>query len=266
MQKNITKIDYYSCGYCVNNLKLVFKGHREEKRNFGAGVFLIKHKVHGYILFDTGYSTYIYNCGLIGKIYNLFNPTFVKREDMIDQQLIADGLSPNDIKYIILSHLHPDHIGGLSKFPQAKIIISEKLYKRYKSPHLRDLFIQQFIPKFFEKNLLILNDQQLNSKYVEFYNAYDLFDDGSIMITNMDGHAYGQICALVNGKYFLAADTCWGIDLVDKIPSMKYIPTKIQDNYSEYLKISKVLTKMANNGIELLFSHDKYNRKEVFYE
>ena len=61
MQEIITKINYYGCGYCVNNLKLVFKNHKKDKRNFAAGVFLLKHKKYGYILFDTGYSMDIYN-------------------------------------------------------------------------------------------------------------------------------------------------------------------------------------------------------------
>ena len=263
MQKNIIKIDYYSCGYCVNDLNLVFKGHGKEKRCFGAGVFLLKHAEHGYILFDTGYTTDIYNCGFIGKVYNLFNPTFVNPEDMIDQQLKADNINPDEIRFIILSHLHPDHIGGLCKFPNAKVIISYKAYERYQAPHLRDLFIKQFIPEFFETNLIVLSELQLTSTHTAYFPACDMFGDGSVLISNMDGHAYGQICALVDGEVFLAADTCWGTDLIDKIPSMKFIPKKIQDDYSEYLNVSRILARMKNDGIRLLFSHDKYNRKEI---
>jgi len=263
MQGNITKINYYSCGYCVNNLGLVFRGHGKEKRDFGAGVFLMEHREHGYILFDTGYTTDIYHCGIVGKLYNLFNPTHVTREDMIDQQLMVDGIAPDEIRYIILSHLHPDHIGGLSQFPNAKIIISAKVYERYKAPHMRDLFIRQFIPEFFENNIIVLDDRQLNSTQSQFFSAYDMFGDGSILITNMDGHAYGQIGALVNNRIFLAADTCWGVDLIDKIPQMKYIPSKIQDDYSEYKTVGRTLARMRDNGIELMFSHDKYERKEI---
>ena len=37
---------------------------------------------------------------------------------MIDYQLKEKGISPDEIKYIIISHLHPDHIGGLKFFPK----------------------------------------------------------------------------------------------------------------------------------------------------
>lgn len=35
---------------------------------------------------------------------------------MIDYQLKEKGIDKEDIKYIIISHLHPDHIGGLKFF------------------------------------------------------------------------------------------------------------------------------------------------------
>lgn len=263
MQGNITEIEYYACGYCVNNLQMVFKGHRREKRHFDAGVFLMRHKVHGCILFDTGYTTDIYRCGLIGKLYNLFNPTFVKPEDMIDRQLANDNIHPDDIRYIILSHLHPDHIGGLGKFPHAKVIVSAKAYERYKNPRFMDLIIKQFVPPFFDDNLIVLDDERLKSVNTEFFDACDFFGDGSIMLTNMDGHAYGQLCALVGGDTFLAADTCWGIDLIDKVEAMRPIPRKIQDNFLEYMQVNRLLAKMRDNGIRLLFSHDKYNQKII---
>lgn len=263
MQKNITKINYYSCGYCVNNLQLVFKKHKKDKRSFGAGVFLIKHKKYGYILFDTGYSVDIYNCGMIGKLYNLFNPTFVKREDIIDYKLKEDNIKTDEIKYIILSHLHPDHIGGLNKFRNAKIVISDKAYKTYLQPKIRNLIIKKFIPEWFEENLIILNEEKLTSTKIKYFNCYDLFNDKSILITNMDGHAYGQICALINENIFLGADTCWGNDLIEEASKMKFPATIIQNDYKQYVIVSKKLLEMKKDNIKLLFSHDKYESREV---
>ena len=263
MQKIITKINYYGCGHCVNNLKLVFKKHKKDKRNFAAGVFLLKHKKYGYTLFDTGYSMDIYNCGIIGKLYNLFNPTFVKREDIIDYKLKEDNINLDEINYIILSHLHPEHIGGLDKFKNAKIIISEKAYKSYLKPKIRELIIKKFIPDWFEDNLIILDDKKLNSSKTKYFDCYDLFEDKSILITNMDGHAYGQICALVNNDIFLGADTCWGEDLIKETDKMKFPATIIQNDYKEYVSVSRKLQQMKKDNIKLLFSHDKYESKEV---
>ncbi len=260
MQKNIKKIKYYECGYCINNLGRVFKGIKNEKRIFNAGVFLIEHEVYGNILFDTGYSTKIYDCGLIGKLYNLFNPTFVKKEDMIDFKLRKDDI--NDVNYIILSHLHPDHIGGLSKFKNAKIIISEKAYKRCLNPKLKDLILKQLLPNWFYDNLIILSKEQLEENQTKYFKANDLFGDGSIMLTNLDGHAYGQICALINENIFLGADTSWGVDLINKSQQMKFIARMVQNDYKKYVQVNDILKCMMYDGVKLLFSHDRYESKE----
>lgn len=50
---------------------------------------------------------------------------FDPREAAINQ-LAEFGYRPEIIKHIILTHMHFDHMGGLSDFPQAKIHV----YKR----------------------------------------------------------------------------------------------------------------------------------------
>ena len=91
-EKMIEKVDYFACGYCTNNLKRVFKGFDKTIVNFYAGVFLIKHKKLGYILYDTGYSMDILKNNLKYFLYRFANPITLKREDMIDYQLKEKGI------------------------------------------------------------------------------------------------------------------------------------------------------------------------------
>ena len=55
-EKMIETVDYFGCGYCTSDLKKIFKGFDKTITDFYAGVFLIKHRKMGYILYDTGYS------------------------------------------------------------------------------------------------------------------------------------------------------------------------------------------------------------------
>ena len=265
MQKIIEKINYYNCGYCINNLKMVFKNTKKEKRKFPAGVFLIKHKKYGYILFDTGYSLDIYKSGIIGKIYNLFNSTFVNEKDIIVKQLKKDGINPRKINYIILSHLHPDHVGGIKYFKNAKIIISKKALDTFKKKNIRNLIFKNLFPSWFLDNLKVIDDDMFNKKY-KYFNGFDLFNDGSIIITNLEGHAKGQICCMINGNIFLGADTCWGNDLIDKSLNLKLPAKIIQNNLKEYYKTINILKQMRDDKIMLCFSHDTYKFKELQYE
>jgi len=174
MQKIIKEIKYYNCGYCTNNLKLVFKKHKKEIKVFPAGVFLIKHPKEGYILFDTGYCTEIYNLGWKGKLYNIFNPTYVQKKDQINVQLEKGGIKCSEIKYIILSHLHPDHIGCVKYFDKAKIIVSEEAFNTYKKNKIRYLIFDKLLPQWFEDKLTIINDKKLKENKNKYFSYYDL--------------------------------------------------------------------------------------------
>ena len=268
MQKTIKEITYYSCGYCTNNLKLVFKKHKKEIKDFPAGVFLIKHPEAGYILFDTGYSTDIYNIGWKGKIYNLLNPTYIEEKDQINIQLEKDNIKCSEIKYLILSHLHPDHIGCVKYFDKAKIIISEEAFEDYKRNKIMHLIFKKLLPDWFEDRLIVLSEKKLKTNKNKYFYYLDLFKDESVLITKMNGHANGQLCCLVENKVFLAADSSWGNDYVGKSGSLRFFPKLIQANVQDYMLNDKILVKMREDGIKLCFSHDTYKDKvvEMIYE
>ena len=263
MQKTIEKIIYYNCGYCINDLKFVFKKHISEQKKFPAGVFLIKHKNFGYILFDTGYSKDIYNAGIKSKIYNLFNPTFVDIKNQINYQLYDDKIDCEEIKYLIISHLHPDHIGCIKYFNKSKIIISSEVYNTYKKNKIKDLVFKKLLPNWFEENLYIIDEKKLKENKNKYFSYYDLFDDNSILLTVFNGHAKGQLCALIDNRYFLAADSSWSKNLIGKSKKFSFFSKIIQDNMNDYIHNEKLLKKMIDDGIELCFSHDIYNKKNI---
>ena len=60
-EKMVEKVNYFACGYCTNDLKRVFKDFNKTIVNFYAGVFLIKHKKMGYILYDNSSSWTIWS-------------------------------------------------------------------------------------------------------------------------------------------------------------------------------------------------------------
>lgn len=263
MQKIIKKIKYYNCGYCTNNLKWILKKNKREIKVFPAGVFLVKHPKDGYILFDTGYSTEIYNLGWKGNLYNLFNPTYVKKEDQINIQLAKDGIKCNEIKYLILSHLHPDHIGCVKYFENAKILVSEDAFNTYTKNKIKYLIFDKLLPEWFENKLEIINNKKFEENNNKYFSYYDLFGDKSMLLTKFNGHAKGQICCLIQDKLFLGADSSWGNSFVGKAYDFKFFPRLIQSDMDEYIINDKLLKKMKKDGIKLCFSHDTYEDEVI---
>ncbi len=76
------------------------------------------------------------------------------KDEEILSLLDKEGLNKEDIDYIILTHLHFDHVGGLNLFPNAKIIFSRKGWGYFHSKKF-DLIAPRFqIPDYILEYIL----------------------------------------------------------------------------------------------------------------
>ena len=266
MSKIIESIDYFPAGYCTSYTGLLFKKVKNKKMTFPAGVFLIKHRDKGYLLYDTGYH-YDIKTKLRYGLYRLGTPVQMTEKDQISSLLKARGIRPEDITYVMLSHLHPDHLGGAGFFPNASFLLTQEVYEVYQKPKLKDLIFKEFLPASFEKQLRVIKANQQNSTF-PYRPTCDLFGDESIVVASVDGHAKGQACLYFpDYNLFIAADLCWGVDLLPYTKQMHLIPSLVQDNMSDYIKGTELLEDILKDGTEVLVSHDPVERIErILYE
>ena len=54
---------------------------------------------------------------------------WVRPEEEIGPQLRALGFVPSDVRWVLLTHLHTDHVGGLYHFPKTEILVSRTAYQ-----------------------------------------------------------------------------------------------------------------------------------------
>lgn len=258
----INAVKLYHCGSCTNDLHLLFRGHPGEKREFPAMAALIQHRRLGNILFDTGYSEAIYQGGLFHKLYRLLNPVHVGPEQTIDERLKADGISPESIGTIILSHAHPDHIGGLKKFSGYRLVASAGTVKTFNKPGIRDLVFAEMLPGKKDGVLFREPEKRLTKYFLcrYFEEVYDLFGDGSLIGVVLNGHCPGQMGLWIpDFRLFLAADACWGNDLIRDTPRMRVVPRLIQKDFTEYKKTLHKLCRLKREHpeIRIVFSHQR---------
>ena len=264
IQPNIDMVRYYACGYCVNHMGFIVKNPKEKKRAFPAGVYLLHHVKYGYILFDTGYSERNYKCGWKGILYRLLNPTHITKKETLAEQLRKDGIAAKDIRYIILSHLHPDHIGGLKDFPNAKLVCSMDCFKQYKRGRLFDLIFTDLLPDDFEKRLYRV--RKYDSKYA-FFDGYDLFRDGSVILTDISGHSAGQMGAyLWEYRIFLGADAAWGLEFLGRAEEMSKPARLVQYDFRAYQKTMETIRKMIDARVSVYLSHERNVKKDLIHE
>ena len=115
------------------------------------------------------------------------------------EQLAARGIRPQDLGYVLFSHLDPDHIAGISEVRGAKrLLVPEEEYfwscrinLRYTS---RRLWIDEPPERFWYR----VNHIGPESR------SYDLFGDDSVHLVHIAGHTEGMFAALIrNGERYV---------------------------------------------------------------
>jgi glyoxylase-like metal-dependent hydrolase (beta-lactamase superfamily II) len=147
--------------------------------------YLIKHG-QDWVLWDTGLPD-----SLVGTPDGMKSNAGVwTSKKMLAGQLAELNLKPSDIRYLALSHSHPDHVGNLNLFPQATLVVQKAEYD----------WVQPFGGPRFKPEQPVIKAE----------GDRDLFGDGSVVLISTPGHSPGHQCLLVKlpktGAVLLSGD------------------------------------------------------------
>jgi glyoxylase-like metal-dependent hydrolase (beta-lactamase superfamily II) len=220
----------YEAGYCSHPELATRRGGSLQPCQFPALVALLRHPRHGWILFDTGYSEHFIAAtgALPERLYRMVTPVHLHPGDSLAAQLRADGIAAGDIGWIVLSHLHGDHVGGLADFPQARVLVAgEALEDLAGRGRIGNLRIGQ-LPALLAPAAARIERMEsrpvleLPAPFQEFGPARDLFGDGSLLAVPLAGHAAGHHGLLfedADGPVLLVADASWSSQsIIDNTP------------------------------------------------
>jgi len=224
----MTRVKRYSAGSCSNRLHHIYRKVPGRLVDFPAGCLLIEHNEDFYLV-DTGYGEGILENHWKCRIYRRLNPPHYTRQDSLAYQLGQSGVELSRLKAIILTHLHPDHIGGLRDFPKLPVIVSEQAAQQLKQGSL--LLFRHLLPRDIQSRLQSVVLKEMSP--LEGFTGTDLFKDGSLWLIDLPGHAAGHMGVyLPQGHLFFIADAAWGLEYMHKI--LRWIPRLIQHDYSLY--------------------------------
>lgn len=205
-------------GHCEAIAQHANRNLPKTKIKFNAVFALIKHPNKGYILFDTGYTNRFFKAAkkFPYQIYALVTKVTLEKEDEVINQLKVIGISANEIKYIIISHFHADHIGGLKDFKKATFICDKRTYNDVKGKTgfsgLIKAFMPSLMPNDFEERTKFIDLEKASVTHPDLGKIVDIFNDGTIMACALDGHALGMIGVLIKTdqrNVFLISDAAW---------------------------------------------------------
>jgi N-acyl homoserine lactone hydrolase len=171
----------FDCGYLINLSPETYNLTRQDVPDPTMSVpcFLVVHP-NGALIFDTGLGD-----KLVGR-----PPYLTKRGASTSQvvlktlssQMAEIGYAPDKIKYLVLSHMHFDHVGNANDFAgPATTWLVQKVE--------RDAMFGDNVPP-----------QTINSDYAALKTAktqllngdHDVFGDGTVVIKSTPGHTVGH--------------------------------------------------------------------------
>lgn len=262
----MSRLRHYTCGSTTHDLGAMFRGEPRAVREFPSGVFLHDGGDDHVVLFDTGYATGDWRTGWRGAAYRRLLPPRVDDADDIAVQLRADGVDPASVTHVVLSHLHPDHVGGVRRFPGATFVLTDGMLRTLRHPGLRSGVLPGLLPDWFAgASRTVLGAEAFRETEVRGVRmaAADLFGDGTYLVVDLPGHADGHVGALVDGTVLLAGDAAWGGDLLGAAARMRGLPRAVQHDADAYVRTAALLASLDAAGVRVVCSHDAPGAREL---
>jgi N-acyl homoserine lactone hydrolase len=87
----------------------------------------------GLIVVDTGETARVAESGYFPRWHPYFRfgvREWVEANEEAGPSLRRLGLDPSDVRWVVMTHLHTDHAGGLGHFPDSEILVSRVELKK----------------------------------------------------------------------------------------------------------------------------------------
>jgi glyoxylase-like metal-dependent hydrolase (beta-lactamase superfamily II) len=255
----------FKVGHCSHPECVTQRGGRWAAVRFPALAALLIHPQRGPMLFDTGYSDAFLaaTTPFPERFYRWVTPMSLPRQETLVAQLARHGYKPADVQHLFVSHLHADHVAGLSDFPQAHFFALraevEATRRRSRMGALRRGFLPALLPENFHNRLSFAEDQRrvaLAPAMKPFIEGFDLLGDGSVIGVALPGHTAGQMGILfreANGRdVFLVADACWSLEAVKNDRPPTWVASQLFADKRAYLDTFRGLRQLLAVRDDLL--------------
>lgn len=168
----------------------------------------------------------------------------VRPEEEIGPQLRALGIDPKrDVRWLVMTHLHTDHAGGLSHFPGVDILVTRAEFAAARGLHGRiEGYPNNRWPAWFAPRLLDFSDRP----YGPFEQSLTLTKAGDVTLVPTPGHTSGHLSVAVqDGAHtiFLAGDTSYTQDLL-----LAHAPDGVGADEKQELDTHRRILKLAQSS------------------
>jgi glyoxylase-like metal-dependent hydrolase (beta-lactamase superfamily II) len=202
--------------------------------------YLIRH-AQGWMVWDTGVSDDVATMPN-GRPGTNGSPHWYRPKTLAGE-LEKLGVKPADVRYLAVSHTHPDHVGNVELFPQTMLLVQKAEYEwpaerggpRFKPGH----------------------------PVTKLQGDHDVFGDGSVTILSTPGHTPGHQSLLVKlpkfGPVILTGDAVH----IQESWERRSIPANNVDAQKTLASYQRLADVMAQTKAQLWINHDKDQRAKL---
>ncbi|MEQ1576083.1 MAG: MBL fold metallo-hydrolase [Hyphomicrobium sp.] len=210
-------MDFPVSSYVRGPHAMVVKGARWQMLDFPVRYCVFEHPREGLVLIDTGYTQALYQSDdRVLKLYRkLLAPKLVRERDPLTV-IAARGAKASDVRHIVVTHWHADHICGLEGFPSALLHTSRaaraslEVHSSWRAA--QHGLIPALLPAGVHQRVRILDDAPMRALPLGLGQGFDLFGDDSCLAVALPGHMAGHmgLCFPNRERPLLyAADVTW---------------------------------------------------------
>jgi glyoxylase-like metal-dependent hydrolase (beta-lactamase superfamily II) len=257
------KITWHNSAMVLAPPRLMSSSGSWRRQDFPIRYGVFEHPSQGLVLIDMGYGPDLFLSRDINVILyrNLLRPRLIETGD-VETVVRALDFKPSDIRHIVLTHLHADHMCGLARFPNAQIHASAASLNGWQNPRgfsaTHKGFFPNLLPAITDRNVAhVENAQAILLPWGG--TGYDVFGDNSLVAVDLPGHMEGHIGILfpkLSKPVLHAADSDWTFASLLQNESTTLAARLIIDD-PEKLSLSKsVVRKAIECGFDVTLSHD----------
>lgn len=209
-------------GHCKGPEAMARQGGKLRLIEFPSYVGAIHHPDHGWTLFDTGYSQHFFDATrrVPELLYRSTLPVTLPEHEHLPRQLAALDVGVDDVRRIVVSHFHGDHVGGLLDHPQARVIAGGSGVQHALSLRGISAVRHAILPALLPDDLRDRHDPVEGFAEVSLaggpaaggLRGWDLLGDRSLIAVDLPGHMPGHLGLIFTSggrQVMLVGDAAW---------------------------------------------------------
>jgi glyoxylase-like metal-dependent hydrolase (beta-lactamase superfamily II) len=251
-------------GSCRHPEIMTLRGGSLRPVDFPAMVGVIRHPDAGVLLFDTGYDPAFLAATRPWpeRLYRLATPVRFEAQDLWPAWLERAGVAADEIRGVIISHFHGDHVAGLHNLRNTPVHCAaaglERLRGGSRLQRVSQGLLEGLVPADIDRRARFFEDAPvvaLPSAFAPLDEGRDILGDGALLAVELPGHCPGHWgLALRTGAdrfVLLAADAAWSGKAISQCRPPPAITTALLGDTAGYRATLERLHRAGQNNRDL---------------